>query len=102
MSNYKNNFIENGFDLFEKEQAAKLEGKKVTVRAKGGQGGKLFGAVTLGNVADALKEQFGFEVDKRKLSVSSEMKNAGDYNAEAKLYSGISAKFTVSVVAENG
>ena len=58
--------------------------------------------MTLGNVADALKEQFGFEVDKRKLSVSSEMKNAGDYNAEAKLYSGISAKFTVSVVAENG
>ena len=85
-----------------KEQAAKLEGKKVTVRAKGGQGGKLFGAVTLGNVADALKEQFGFDLDKRKITVSGEMKNEGDYSAEAKFYSGISAKFTVSVVAENG
>lgn len=85
-----------------KEQAAKLDGQKVTVRAKAGQGGRLFGAVTLGNVADALKEQFGFEVDKRKLSVSSEMKNEGDYSAEAKLYSGVTAKFTVCVVAENG
>ena len=85
-----------------KEQAAKLEGKKVVIRAKAGQGGRLFGAVTPGNVADMLKEQFGFELDKRKITVSGEMKNEGDYSAEAKFYSGISAKFTVSVVAENG
>ena len=85
-----------------KAQAAKLDGKKVTIRAKAGQGGRLFGAVTLGNVADALKEQFGFEVDKRKLVIGSEMKNEGDYSAEAKLYTGITAKFTVCVVAENG
>lgn len=85
-----------------KEQAAKLEGKKVVIRAKAGQGGRLFGAVTPGNVADVLKEQFGFELDKRKITVSGEMKNEGDYSAEAKFYSGISAKFTVSVVAENG
>ncbi len=82
-------------------QAEKLNGKTVTVKAKAGQGGRLFGAVTLGNVADAISAQFGFSVDKRKLSVSSEMKNAGDYSAEAKLYAGISAKFTVSVVPEN-
>ena len=82
-------------------QAEKLNGKTVTVKAKAGQGGRRFGAVTLGNVADAISAQFGFSVDKRKLSVSSEMKNAGDYSAEAKLYAGISAKFTVSVVPEN-
>ena len=82
-------------------QAAKLEGKTVVIRAKAGQGGRLFGAVTPGNVADALSEQFGFSVEKRKLTVSGEMKNAGDYSAEVKLYSGISAKFTVSVVAED-
>ena len=85
-----------------KEQAAKLEGKKVVIRAKAGQGGRLFGAVTPGNVADVLKEQFGFDLDKRKITVSGEMKNEGDYSAEAKFYSGISAKFTVSVGAENG
>jgi large subunit ribosomal protein L9 len=83
------------------DQAAKLEGKKLVIRAKAGQGGRLFGAVTPGNVADELEKQFGFAVDKRKLTVSSEMKNAGDYSAEAKLYAGITAKFTVSVVAED-
>ena len=83
-------------------QAAKLNGQTVTVKAKAGQGGKLFGAVTLGHVADAISAQMGFTVDKRKLSVGSEMKNAGEYSAEAKLYSGISAKFTVNVVPDNG
>lgn len=83
------------------EQAAKISGKTVTVRAKAGQGGRLFGAVTAGNVADAMKETFGFAVDKRKITVSGEMKNVGDYGAEAKLYGGISAKFTVAVVAED-
>ncbi len=82
-------------------QAAKLEGKKQVIRDKAGQGGRLFGAVTPGNVADELEKQFGFAVDTRKLTVSSEMKNAGDYSAEAKFYNGISAKFTVSVVAED-
>lgn len=82
-------------------QAAKLAGKTVTVRAKSGSGGRLFGAVTLGHVAEAIEAQFGFAVEKRKLSVGSEMKNAGDYQAEAKLYAGVTAKFTVSVVAEN-
>ena len=82
-------------------QAAKLNGKTVTVRAKPGQGGKLFGAVTPGNVADAVSAQFGFALDKRKLSVNGEMKNAGDYSAEAKFYGGITAKFTVSVVPED-
>ncbi len=82
-------------------QAKQLSGKTVTVRARAGQGGRLFGAVTLGNVADAVAEQCGFSVDKRKLSVNGEMKNAGEYSAEAKLYSGISAKFTVSVVPDN-
>ena len=83
-------------------QADKLSGKTVTVRAKAGQGGRLFGAITPGNVADAIAEQIGFAVDKRKLSVSSEMKNEGTYSAEAKLYTGISAKFTVEVVGVNG
>ncbi|MCQ2416690.1 MAG: 50S ribosomal protein L9 [Oscillospiraceae bacterium] len=81
------------------EQAEKLNGKTLVIRAKAGQGGKLFGAVTPGNVSEELEKQFGFAVDKRKLVINSEMKNAGDYNAEAKLFNGVSAKFTVSVVA---
>ena len=79
------------------KQADLLKDQKVVVRAKGGQGGKLFGAVTLGHVADAIEKQFGFSVEKRKLSTNLEMKNIGDYAAEAKLYNGVVAKFTVSV-----
>ena len=83
------------------EQAAKLKGQTVIIRAKTGQGGRLFGAITPGAVADAVEAQFGFAVDKRKISVSGEMKNIGDYTAEAKLYAGVSAEFKVSVVDEN-
>ncbi len=79
------------------KQADLLKDQKVVVRAKGGQGGKLFGAVTLGHVAEAIEKQFGFSVEKRKLSTNLEMKNIGDYAAEAKLYNGVVAKFTVSV-----
>ncbi len=82
-------------------QAAKLKGQTVTVRAKAGQGGKLFGAVTPAAIADAVETQFGFAVDKRKIATTVEIKNAGTYTAEAKLFNGVSAEFTVSVVAEN-
>lgn len=78
-------------------QADRLKDQTVVVHAKGGQGGKLFGAVTLGHVADAIAAQFGFTVDKRKLSTNLEMKNIGTYAAEAKLFQGVTAKFTVSV-----
>lgn len=79
------------------KQADQLKDQKVIVYAKAGQGGRLFGAVTLGNVADAIEKQFGFSVEKRKLSTNVEMKNIGQYAAEAKLYNGVTAKFTVCV-----
>lgn len=80
------------------EQAARLEGKTVRIQAKAGKNGKLFGAVTPGQVADAIEEQYGFSVDKRRLSIGSEMKTVGDYSAEIRLYQGIHAKFTITVV----
>lgn len=82
-------------------QAAKLKGQTVTVHAKAGQSGKLFGAVTPASIAEAVEAQFGFAVDKRKIVTTVEIKNAGTYTAEAKLFNGVSAEFTVSVVAEN-
>jgi large subunit ribosomal protein L9 len=82
------------------EEAKKLSGKTVTVRAKAGQEGRLFGAVTPGNVADVIAAELGIKLDKRKIAVSSEMKTTGEYQAEAKFTQGISAKFTVAVVAE--
>ena len=84
----------------EAQEAAKtINGKKVTIKAKAGQGGKLFGSVTAGNVADAVSEQLGFKVEKKKISID-EIKAFGTYSAEIKLYNGISAKIDVMVVED--
>ncbi|MGN0647014.1 MAG: 50S ribosomal protein L9 [Oscillospiraceae bacterium] len=82
-------------------QAAKLKGQTVTVHARAGQGGKLFGAVTPASISEAVEAQFGFAVDKRKIATAVEIKNEGTYAAEAKLFNGVTAEFTVSVVADN-
>lgn len=80
------------------EASAKVKDKKVTVKAKAGSNGKLFGSVTSGHVADALKEQLGVTVDKKKISLSSDIKNFGSYSAVIKFYNGISQKIDVEVI----
>ncbi len=78
--------------------AAALDGKEVVITAKAGQGGKLFGAVTSGNVAEALKQQFGQNVDKKKINLSSEIKSFGDFTAAIKMSQGVSCSVKVKVV----
>lgn len=80
-----------------KELAAKLEGKTVTVKAKAGSNGRLFGSVTSKEIAAQIKETLGVEIDRKKMNVA-DIKNFGEYTAEIKLYQGIVAKLTVSVV----
>lgn len=77
--------------------AEKLEGRTFVVKAKGGQSGRLFGAVTVKDIAAALAKE-GIEVDKRKLALDvREIKDYGSYGVEAKIAAGVAAKFTVSV-----
>lgn len=77
--------------------AGKLNGISITIKAKGGQSGRLFGAVTVKDIAAHLA-QMQINVDKRKLSLDTrEIKDYGTYQAEAKIASGVSAKFTVNV-----
>lgn len=79
------------------EIAAKLDGKKIVVAAKAGQNGRLFGTVTAKEVSAAIKQTIGCDVDKKKISIALKIEGFGDFAAEAKLYAGVSAKFTVSV-----
>ncbi len=79
-----------------KEDAAKLAGKIVKVTAKAGANGKLFGSVTGKDISLAIKAQLGIDVDKRKISVA-DIKQFGTYEAELKIYQGISAKISVQV-----
>ena len=79
-----------------RDAAAALEGKTVRVSAKAGANGKLFGSVTAKEVAESIKKQFGVDADKRKITME-DVKSYGTYEAEVKLYSGISAKIYVQV-----
>lgn len=83
-----------------KDIAAKLDGKTVVVKAKAGQNGRLFGTVTSKEVAAAIKQSLGLDVDKKKLTVDMKIEGFGTFSASAKLYAGVSAKFKVSVEEE--
>ena len=78
------------------EIAAKLDGKTVSITAKAGAGGKLFGSVTSKEIAAEIKNSLGIEVDRKKMNVA-DIKNFGEYTAEIKLHQGVSAKITVKV-----
>lgn len=80
-----------------KDSAALLKDKKVTITAKAGANDKLFGSVTVGHVADAVNEQLGVKIDKKKITLNTEIKNFGSYSAVIKLYTGISEKIDVEV-----
>jgi large subunit ribosomal protein L9 len=82
-----------------RELAAKLEQMALKVLAKAGESGKLFGTVTAGDIAEALKAQ-GVDIDRRKIQLEAPIKSLGKYEADAKLFMDITAKLTIEVEAE--
>jgi large subunit ribosomal protein L9 len=82
-----------------RELATKLEQMTLKVLAKSGESGKLFGTVTAGDIAEALKAQ-GVEIDRRKIQLEAPIKALGKYEADAKLFMDISAKLSIEVEAE--
>ena len=80
------------------ENAKKLDAVMVTIRAKAGSGGKLFGAVTSQEIADALKEQHGIEVEKNKIVQTEPIKTYGVYDIKAKLGYEISGTVHLQVI----
>lgn len=79
-----------------KADAERLEGKTFKLTAKAGANGKLFGSVTSKDVSAKIKQEMGLDVDKRKISMQ-DVKQFGTYEAEIKIYQGISAKIYVQV-----
>ncbi len=79
-----------------KEHQAVLDGKTLVLKAKGGDSGKLFGAITGKEIAALIEKETGIAVDKKKLVVET-IKNFGTYPCTVKLYTGIAAKINVSV-----
>ncbi|HAG04382.1 MAG TPA: 50S ribosomal protein L9 [Lachnospiraceae bacterium] len=71
--------------------------KTVTVNVKTGENGKLFGAVTNKEIAKALKEQEGIDVEKKKISLDEPIKEIGEKKVTVKLHPKVSVKLTVSI-----
>lgn len=74
-----------------------LESEVINLVSKGGESGRLFGAVTNVDIANAIKEQKGFDIDKKKIRISSPIKTVGEYEAEIKLFTDVNAKVKINV-----
>ena len=80
------------------ETSKKLRDMILTVTAKGGGAGRLFGSVTNQEIADALKASSGIVLDKRKIVISDTIKSVGTYTVQCKLGYEITAPLTVKIV----
>lgn len=79
-----------------RELAKQLEGAVVTVKVNVGENGKLFGTVTGKEIAAALQEQKGIEIDRKKISVET-IRGTGEYPAKVSLYENTAANIKVIV-----
>ena len=77
--------------------AKKIEGKTVALKAKAGQGGRLFGSVTAKDIAEGLSKLVGEPVDKRKVVLDTDIKSFGTYEVELRVYPQVVAKLKVKV-----
>lgn len=77
--------------------AAELEDKSVTLSIKTGSGGRSFGSVSTKEIAAAIKEQLGYEIDKKKITLDVPVKSPGTYNLSVKLHSKVTGKLMVVV-----
>lgn len=80
------------------ENAKRLSAITVTIRAKAGGAGKLFGSVTSQEISDALREQHGINIEKNKIVQAEPIKTFGNYTVKAKLGYEISANVSVLVI----
>ncbi len=79
------------------EIAEKINGLVLEISRPVGVTGKLYGAITVGEIAEKIKETAGVEVDKRKIMLRAPIKNVGRYNITVKLHPEVSATITLDV-----
>ena len=83
-----------------KKQAEALSGLQVTVKAKSGENGKLFGSVTNKEIADTLKSQHHLNIDRKKIVLPEPIRNLGSFRLEVKVYPEVTAMLNVKVEEE--
>ncbi len=85
--------------LSAEEAAKRLSGLKVIVKAKCGENGRLFGSITSKEISDAILDQHGIEIEKKRIVMDDHIKDLGETKLMIKVFSGISADIIVSVEA---
>lgn len=83
-----------------KDLKEQLEAITVEVKAKSGEGGRLFGSVSTKQIADALQKKHGFKVDKRKMDCNEGLRSLGYANVPVKLHQDVKATLKVHVIEE--
>ena len=95
-------------DAYHKEQerlkavelGKQIENKTICAKIKCGENGKVFGAITAKEVAEAIKKELGIEIDKRKIDIDGTIKTVGEQKVVVKLHPTVSVKFNLKVEVE--
>lgn len=80
-----------------KAKAAEINGRGIILKCKAGENGKLFGSVTAQAVADAINEQIGLNIDKKKVVFPDDIKTVGDYTITVRLMAAAEANLHMTV-----
>ncbi len=83
-----------------KELAASIEEGEITLTLKVGEGGRTFGSISSKEVAEAVKKQLGYDIDKKKIQIKDGIKSLGVYEVSVKLHPQVTAKLKVKVTEE--
>lgn len=86
-------------EIFEEaaEFGKKLEAASISLEIRAGEGGKTFGSITTKEIATAIKEQLGYDIDKKKILLADAIKNAGSYTVSIKLHPKVTSEMKVEV-----
>ena len=83
-----------------KKIAEKLEKMTLTIKAKAGANGKIFGGITAKEVSEAIKSECNIEIDKKKIVLKETIKNLGEFSAEIKFGDGVNCKLELNIQGE--
>ena len=78
--------------------AKEMEGKAIKVAVQAGEGGRVFGSVSTKEIAEEIKKQLGYEVDKKKIQIDNPIRALGTTNVTVKLHTKVTAEIRVNVV----
>ncbi|HEW92706.1 MAG TPA: 50S ribosomal protein L9 [Thermotogaceae bacterium] len=91
------------FEKLKEENENKLKDlskKKIIIKAKAGSSGKLYGAVTSANIAEAISKEIGDEFDKKNIELDEHIKELGTYEVGIRLPGGVKGKIKIEIVSE--